>query len=285
MSNNRRTYIIKDSTMAAVISNPDLAGDFCRELFEFCMFGVKPVRFGSIREDMSPRERALALCMQDAIDYNMADADAYAAKSSRRSDAARAAANARWGRQSEPEPKQETEQEPEPEPEPEPKKRTARKTKKRTEKNDAGLTPEEIAIRDKNAAGRKIYFEAWSAYDPDDRSETSRRLIRADSACRNGLMERIADIGRDDMLEAVRRYISETDPKYRKSAMRFFADRIFENYIGNNYKPHSSGHDNGDVEFDLQEQYRRQQQVQSRNDSVDCSNASDEQLEEMFNGF
>ena len=278
MSNNRRTYIIKDSTMAAVISNPDLAGDFCRELFEFCMFGVKPVRFGSIREEMSPRERALALCMQDAIDYNMADADAYAAKSSRRSDAARAAANARWGRQSEPEP----EQEPEPEPDPEPKKRTARKTKKRTEKNYSGLTPEEIAIKEKNTSGRNIFFSAWREYDPSDKSDMSRRLIRADKEGRNDLMERIADIGMDDMMTAVRRYIGDTDPKYRKSPYNFFSDRIFENYVGDNYTP-SGRQEYG--EFDLQEQYRRQQQVQSRRDNVDCSDASDEQLEEMFNGF
>lgn len=275
----RKGFVIEEKTanLLMPITNDKKIADFVREFLAFNVYGIKPRIYGNAKDGMDFTDLLLVEEMQRAIEYSEENIEKYKArcevnKENRQKGITKNSDNSQ------------PEQPAEPEPAPAPKKRTyARRNSKNEEKKE--LTPEEIAVKEKNDSGRQIFFDAWKEYAPDDKSNVKSRLIRADKDGRNELMERIADIGSEDMINAVHRYMSETDPKYKKSPLNFFSDRIFENYIGVNYKPRVSGYEGyGDVEFDLQEQYKLQNE---RMESVGCSggDVTDEELEERFKNF
>ena len=280
----RTALLIPADAVTSFIQNGDaeVVGQFVLEYGAYALYGLQPEIFGKERPGMDRKEIGLVHLMLKCMDRTDKDKIKYEKKSESMRENANRRHHPEWYNDEHvDEPPAETE--PEHEPEPASKKRTTRKTSKKEEKKEtAELTPEEIDIKEKNDKGRKIYFDAWAEYDPDDKSSTKSRLIRNDKNGRNELMERIADIGIEDMISAVHRYMSDTDPKYRKSAFNFFRDRIFENYIGVNYKPLVCGHGGySDVEFDLQEQYKRQNERKE----AEYGDATDEELEKRFENF
>ena len=228
----RKGFVIEEKTanLLMPISDDKKIADFVREFLAFNVYGIKPRIYGNAKDGMDFTDLLLVEEMQRAIEYSEENIEKYKArcevnKENRQKGITKSSDNSHSEQPAEPEPAQA------------PKKRTTttKKTSKNAEKKEtAELTPEEIDIKEKNDKGEEIFFEAWERYDPTYKGISYKDIIERDASGHNKLLEKIVDIGRDDLLNAVDAYKADRDAKglIKKGSKNFFGDMEFLSYIG-----------------------------------------------------
>lgn len=236
----RTALLIPAEAVSSFIQNGDaeIVGEFILEYCAYALYGLMPERFGERTPDMDRKEIGLVTLMKKCMSKTDEDKVKYEKKSESMRENANRRHHPEWYNNDPVNDQTEPAEPAEPsEPSPAPKKRTAarKSTGKKTEKKEtAELTPEEIAIKEKNDSGEEIFFAAWERYDENYKGTTYRGLIERDASGRNELLEELIDIGKDELFHAIDTYKAyrEANGLYKKGSKTFFADREFRSYIG-----------------------------------------------------
>lgn len=229
-------FLIDTNTANLLIAMPDeKIAAFFRDYAAYNLYGIMPRVYGSKSDGMDSNDELLVSAMKMAIDYSKENAEKYEEKCRQNRENGKKGGMKSASIRAKVDVEQvDSNYEPaKPEPAPAPKKRTyARRNSKNEEKKE--LTPEEIEIKEKNDKGEEIFFEAWERYDPTYKGISYKDIIERDASGHNKLLEKIVDIGRDDLLNAVDAYKADRDAKglIKKGSKNFFGDMEFLSYIG-----------------------------------------------------